>query len=226
MRFWAFLLALPLAAASTTIDCGSASDSGFTGGIAYTITGSTLPDTTIRYSNAPPFSYRFVVTGPTQVSLRFATVPQAAGATVFSVSINNQVVVDHIDLVSEGGITSIVERNVIVAPDGAGVLKIVFTPIVRAAVIASIMLTPLQDLLPTSGTTTGGLPVYDEFLIPDGGQTSFTTSTAPLGGIIDEVSRNGLLLQRSEFTVSGSGLITVTIPTAQPTDRITVHYRT
>jgi hypothetical protein len=141
-----FLATFPLIAASTTIDCGSPSDSNFNGGTALTLTGSTLPDTTLRFSTGQPFSYRLIVTGPTQVTLRFTALPQAP-ASVFSVQVNNQTVVDHIDLASEGGLTGIIERNVIVSPDGSGVLNIVFNPNVRAAVVSSITLTPLADLI-------------------------------------------------------------------------------
>src|SRR5258708_3993462 len=100
------LLILPLSAATTIIDCGSASDSGFTASSAWMIPVSLIPpgtiDVTLRYG--PAFAYKIAVDGPQQMTLRFVEPTyQITGQRLFSVSVNNQSIFTDIDLVANAG---------------------------------------------------------------------------------------------------------------------------
>lgn len=136
---WLALLALAgqLAGASISIDCGSATDSNFAGGVAFTASPAAgVVDLTVRYG--PQFAYLIPALDiPYIVTFHFLeTTVQSAGARVFSVSINDQEVIKDLDLFAVAGFMAPFSRSVIVM--GGQALKITFTASVRNAMVASI----------------------------------------------------------------------------------------
>lgn len=146
MRLAVFFLALPLLATTQVIDCGSATDSGFTDGLPWQVAGAGLGDLTLRYAAA--FSYRIAAAGPQVLRLYF-TEPtvSAAGQRVFSVAVNGQPTFGPIDLARDVGLLGSESFAAVVVPLN-GYLTLSFTASVRSAVVSSIEVTPLADLLP------------------------------------------------------------------------------
>lgn len=172
MRFAVFLLALPLIAASTVIDCGSASDSNFLAWPPSTAwTFSSLPPAALanpafasmRY--APTVTYRIPVTPfiPYILVLRFIEPSyQTMGQRRFSVSVNNQTVLDSLDLVAEAGAWLLPVLRSVVVVSAEGPLVITFTSSIpgRNAVVSSIELISITDQLISNGglgTGAGGV---------------------------------------------------------------------
>jgi len=156
------LLTVALFAETTIIDCGSASDSNFTGGLTFTVP---VPgDSTGRYDALQTgFSYRIQVVDKQAylVTLGFIEPSvQAAGQRIFSVSINNQPVIVNLDLFADVGFQKPTSRS-FVAVGSAGALVIAFTTQKRSAVISSIEVKPLAGdstpvILPTSTSVLRG----------------------------------------------------------------------
>jgi hypothetical protein len=160
------ILLLPLSAqaqtgaAAAVIDCGSATDSNFTGGSAFTIANppAGLADTTLRYGQQ--FSYSIPVVDGQPYVVRFVFVEPCGacsagnitgpGQRIFSVLVNDQPVLPNLDLwavsaeppgTTSAALVSIV-RSVTVMP-ASGVINITFIGIVRTAVVSEIDITPL-----------------------------------------------------------------------------------
>lgn len=148
-----FLFAALLSAETTIIDCGSATDSNFTGGLTFAVPAT--GDQTGRYDalkTGMAYTVPVVDGMPYIVTLRFLEPSvQSAGQRVFSVAINNQIVVDKIDLFVEAGFQKPIARS-FVAVGSSGALVIRFTTQFRSAVISAIEITPLSDVLPSVTT--------------------------------------------------------------------------
>lgn len=129
------------------IDAGSATDSGFTGGAVWLIPQALLPpgttDATLRFG--ADFTYRIPCSKRVYVVTFQFIEPtvQAIGQRVFSVSVNNQTVLDRLDLVAEAGYLRPVARSVL-AMCSEGQLRIRFLAQVRSAVVSSIEVAPLS----------------------------------------------------------------------------------
>jgi Malectin domain len=146
-------------AATITVDCGSATDSNFTGGSPFTIIPLVPPgtgDLTLRYGQT--FSYTFPADNiPYIVTFQFlepcggsncsAGQITAAGQRVFSVTINDEIKLPAFDVfAAAGGSLMAINRSVIaVAADKT--LRIVFTSQIRTAVVSSIAFRPLYDVI-------------------------------------------------------------------------------
>ncbi len=146
-----------LSAQTTIIDSGSATDSNFTGGTAFTMPNppAGVTDATMRFtaSGASTFSYDVPchLDWPYSVKLYFLEPNQTAvGQRIFTVRINNQVVLDHLDLIAEGGLGKMLSRSVVVMGADDGQLHIRFETNKRSAVVSSIEFTPLFQLVNTS----------------------------------------------------------------------------
>jgi hypothetical protein len=160
LRGLAFALALfcvsPAAHAAcctTTIDSGSATDSNFSGGVAFTeipLTppGTNVTDLTLRYGTN--FSYSIPVDNvPYVVTFHFLETTVAGPfQRTFSVSINNQPALQNFDMFAECGYMQPCSRSVI-AVGADQVLNIVFTASVRNAMVSSIDFTPLFQIFAT-----------------------------------------------------------------------------
>jgi hypothetical protein len=140
------LFAFPLFAVQTTIDCGSATDSNFTGGTAYTAVAvappGTVVDLTVRYG--PQFSYTFPAANVAYVvTFHFLeTTVQGPGQRVFSVSVNNQEIITNLDVFATAGFMTPMTRSAVVfAADQ--LLTVTFTASVRNAMVAAIDFNPL-----------------------------------------------------------------------------------
>src|SRR6185369_10382598 len=135
-------------AETVIIDCGSAADSNFSGGVTWIIPQALLPpgttDTTLRYGAA--FSYRIPVDNiPYVVTFRFIEpTVQVRGQRIFSVRINNQVVVDRIDLIAEAGYLKSLSRSIVVMGSDES-LNICFETQMRSAVVSSIEITQFYE---------------------------------------------------------------------------------
>jgi len=144
----ALLFCSALTAETVIIDCGSPADSNFTGGATWLIPQGLIPpgttDTTLRYGAA--FSYRVPVYNiPYVVTFRFIEpTVQVRGQRIFSVRINNQVVIDRIDLVAEAGYLKPISRSVVVMGSDEA-LNISFETQVRSAVASSIEITQFYE---------------------------------------------------------------------------------
>jgi hypothetical protein len=148
-----FLLvcALPIAAVTIpqpiVIDCGSAQDQYFQGGLSYTV--QPAADTTLRFS-APnpagagslslPFSYRIPVdlAGPYTLELNFMEPSAAPPARAFSVTVNDQLSFPRITM--DPYLSPFTRRALVYGV--AGFVNIRFDTIVRSAVVSSIRLIP------------------------------------------------------------------------------------
>jgi hypothetical protein len=143
-----FLFAFTLSAATTIIDCGSASDSNFTGGTVYVFPA--LPpgtnDTTLRYDAFQTgFTYRIPATEAQIVTLRFIDPSVSViGGRVFSVFSNNQPVLQGLDIVAEAGPLKPLSRTLVLYPSD-GWISLTFRTSVRSAVVSSIEYRPLLD---------------------------------------------------------------------------------
>ncbi len=149
-------------AATTTIDCGSATDSNFTGGQAFTAVPLAPPgtlDLTLRYGSK--FSYSIPAANvPYIITFHFLE-PCGAGACsagdvtaprqrLFSISINDQLIYPALDIFAlAGGALLPITRSVnVVGADQ--MLNISFTASVRTAVVSAIDFTPA--LQPSAST--------------------------------------------------------------------------
>lgn len=140
-----YLFTFPLFAVTSIIDCGSPQDQFFSGGIAYTVQPAT--DTTLRFSSSAstPFSYLIPVDSsvPYVVKLNFLEPSNVAPARAFSVSINDQLVLPRVTM--PGYLVPFSRSFVVMGADGF--LNIRFDTIIRSAVISSIEVTPLFQVL-------------------------------------------------------------------------------
>ncbi len=219
------LLALP--AFAVVIDCGSATDANFSGGIVHTIPAPPpeVADATLRYGTT--FTYTISTPGldsvPYRVILRFIEPSvQGVGQRVFSVAVNNHPVIDRLDLVAEAGYLKPLARSFVVFPGGGEVnLKLVFTTQVRYAVVSSIEVTPMP--------IAGGVEWEDLYTV-DGAQVvqlSFVTTYAPAGLV--QVFRDGLRMRINldyVQSVAAGGLVTVSfLQPPLPGAIITLQYR-
>lgn len=132
---------------ATIIDAGSDGDRNFAGGTKYIIAPTPdVVDVTLRYG---AFTYEFPAHNewPYVLTLRFIEpTVQSPGQRVFSVRVNNQLVLDRLDLVAEAGYLKPLSRSVLVmGADNRLVIK--FEVQVRSAVISSIEITPLFQIL-------------------------------------------------------------------------------
>ena len=146
--------------AATLIDAGSSTDSGFTGGAVWLIPQALLPpgttDTTLRFG--ADFSYRIPCSKRVYVVTFQFIEPavQAIGQRVFSVSVNNQTVLERLDLVAEAGYLRPISRSVL-AVCSEGQLRIRFLAQVRSAVVSSIEGAPLSVCSQQSVEISSGL---------------------------------------------------------------------
>ncbi len=158
-----FLLAASCFGAVSSIDCGSAADTGFSAGtwpdpggtLAYMIPVTppgTIADTTLRYCVSCTYTIPTGDTGPYIVTLNFIEpTVLAAGQRVFSVSINDQPVLVNFDVFAAAGYLTPVQRSFVVFPavrpgialTANAQLVIAFSASVRNAVISSIQASPL-----------------------------------------------------------------------------------
>lgn len=146
------LLAIRAIAATITIDCGSATDQYFTGGLPYTV--QPADDTTLRFSSSAtaPFWYRIPIdNGVYAVTFSFLEPSAAPPARAFSITINDQLTYPRIMM---QGFLQKFSRTAVVAV-GEGMLTIRFDTIIRSAVVSSIevkpLLPPASIVLPVDG---------------------------------------------------------------------------
>lgn len=207
--------------ASTLIDAGSATDQYFTGGLSYTVQAPTGADGTGRMSSCSPncttsspgFSYKIPVPdGPYVVTLSFSEPASTPPARAFSVTINDQLVLPRLTM---PGLMVPFTRSLIVY-SADGFITIRFDSIIRSAVISSITVTPLSDVLIAiaspvtfllSHVISGALPAQ-----PDG---SYIISPAADEGIVNlTVFRNGAVMQRGlDYTLRDLINFAVIVPT-------------
>lgn len=92
MKFFTFLLSLPLLGASLVIDSGSSTDQLFSGGNAYTIPAVGSTDATLRFGAS--FSYQIPATDgiPYLLKLNFIEPSSAPPVRSFSVTVNDQLI--------------------------------------------------------------------------------------------------------------------------------------
>lgn len=160
MKLCIFLLALPLAAASFHLAGGSEGDfAGISGGAPFTIAAGPLAGQTLRSGQA--FSYRIPALDdvPYVLTLQFAepcgpgagcgSQVTGSGQRVFSVSVNDQLLLPRLDVYAAAGVQKITSRtSVVFAADSAIVIG--FAGIVRTAVVSSVTLIPLFEIYGTS----------------------------------------------------------------------------
>lgn len=141
-----FLFCARLHSATVTIDAGSVADSNFSGGTAYMIPVGLLPpgtsDSTMRYG----VSFIYVIPCPNiPYVVRFHFIEpsvQGPGQRVFSVRINNQIMLDRLDPFAEAGYLKPFSRAVVVV--GADEkLVIRFETQIRSAIVSAIDFDPL-----------------------------------------------------------------------------------
>lgn len=139
MRLLLFLLCPPLFAAPFVLDAGSAADTECPAGYYYTV--QPADDTTLCFGNPV---YRIPVSDgvPYVIKFNFLEPSAAPPARVFSVSVNDIVVLPRVTM--PGYLVPFSRSTVAMAADGFLVVK--FSTIVRSAVISSIEVTPLFQL--------------------------------------------------------------------------------
>lgn len=152
--------------AAQSIDCGSATDTGFSAGtwpapggsIAYTIPNPpAATDPTLRYCVACSYTISATEGQPYLLTLNFIEpTVQAAGQRVFSVSVNDQPMLIDFDVFAAAGFLTQIQRSFVVVPNNAQ-LVITFAASVRNAVISSIQVSPLFML----SAHTSGLLRFD-----------------------------------------------------------------
>ena len=175
------LLILVLAAVafgqSVTIDAGGPNDAGYSSPAGFPTTAYTIPvtipipvvppgtnDLTMRYGQQ--FTYHVTVAQPGQYTVCLYFVEPTvltAGARVFSVSANDQPIVQNLDLFAENGYLVPTERSALVYVPGTD-LYLRFAASVRNAVISLIVVTyspQISVVLPPSyvGGPTGAISV-------------------------------------------------------------------
>ena len=143
------LSGLCLQAATTIIDCGSPSDTEFVTGGQITSTPSQPPeleDITHRFGT---FKYRIPVSNIPYV-IDFHWVEQTVkytGGRLFSVTVNNQLIYDKLDLYAAGGYMKAIDRSAVV--HGANnILEVAFTTQFRSGLCNNFYVTPLHESLP------------------------------------------------------------------------------
>lgn len=146
----ALFIAAPLFCLGQTIDCGSATDQYFTGGIAYAVqTPGATGDLTLRYG---AFSYNIPTSpGNYTVSL-FMRETGTPGKRQFSVSINGTPRLQGFDLFGVAGLAEF--RRDFTAASSSGFINIVFTYTLKSAVVSRIVVTaisPMQVIVPGFG---------------------------------------------------------------------------
>lgn len=150
MKTLAFLTAMP--ALAVVIDCGSPTDSNFTGGAIANFTAPPgVSDNTVRYGN---FRYEFDAENvPYLITFRWIeNTVTAKGARLFQVRINDQIVYDRMDLFAVSGYLKPFSRSV-VAVGADQKLKIEFITQARNAIISGIEIVPLFQVLGVSVST-------------------------------------------------------------------------
>ena len=144
------MLALAAHAETVRIDAGGATDSNYapSPGLTYTIPNppALVTDATMRYG--PSFSYLIPAHNkwPYMVTMGFCEPSyKLVGERVFSVRVNNRVVVDRLDLVAEGaGFLGCLTRAVVVlASDEAMRIRFDTDRVGRNALVSFIEITPL-----------------------------------------------------------------------------------
>ena len=152
------LLILVLAAVafgqSVTIDAGGPNDAGYSSPAGFPTTAYTIPvtipipvvppgtnDLTMRYGQQ--FTYHVTVAQPGQYTVCLYFIEPtvlSAGARVFSVSANDQPIIQNLDLFAENGYLVPTERSALVSIPGKD-LYLRFAASVRNAVISLIVVT-------------------------------------------------------------------------------------
>ena len=162
-----FLL-VSVCTAQIHVSACTSGDSGFTGGTCYTSpiplpAGAPSYLQQERYGN---FSYRFPVTdGQYAVTLHFvenSTAISGAGQRQFSVSINGVPLLTAFDLAAEAALNTPIDRSFPVLAAGGAGLTIVFTTVVRNAVVSAIDITPVLPPLDPAFLATG--PICHQFV--------------------------------------------------------------
>lgn len=143
MKWLAFLLSLPLLGASLVINSGSATDQYFVGGTAFP--SGAVDDTTLRFGT---FQYKIPVADgvPYIIKFIFFEPSQVPPARAFSITINDQLVYPRIAM---GPGSAPFSRSVVVM-GSEGMLNISFQTIIRSAVVSSIEITPIFQILGAS----------------------------------------------------------------------------
>ncbi len=181
-------------ATTTTIDCGSATDSNFTGGQAFTAVPLTPPgtlDLTLRYGSQ--FSYSIPAANvPYVITFHFLEPCGAAGGCsgavtgpgqrLFSVAVNDQPLLPTLDIYALAGGALIPITRSVIAVGADQTLNIRFTATVRTAVVSAIDFTPLFQ--PSASTRQ---IIWYEYIAerqPDG---SYVFPGPPLGALVSVV---------------------------------------
>ncbi len=148
---WMLVLAALTAKAEILIINAGAPDDGFIGGTAYTI--PQLSPNTLRYGFVFTRLVPCLSSYPYILTFKFIEPSyQTNGQRIFSVRINNQIVIDHIDLVVEAGFLMPFARSVVAVCSSDLPFKIRFQSdlLTRNAVVSSIEMTPLFGWSPES----------------------------------------------------------------------------
>lgn len=216
----AFLLALAVCDAQTIfVDAGGAADTGYLGGMSYTIplaipaqTAPGINDQTVRYAIQFGYNVPVPAPGPYYLTLYFVEPTfQAAGQRVFTVTANNQTILTNLDLFAESGFLLPFSRTTLVYPTGS-VLRLHFTASSGNAMVQAIGLTPMVATAAAPAVTppvTTPLPVTpppawqaDDFVATGGASAQrFTLHAVP--------SPQSILL------IFVNGAVKVATPTAQ-----------
>lgn len=152
MKFLTFLFSIPLFGASLFVDLGPP-DPYCTGGARYDIaTPGATGDLTLLYGTfsckIPQSPGAYLVT----LNLRETGTVTAKGQRIFSVKINDQLVLDRFDLFAAAGLTPIAKSYV--AGSSGIIITIDFSYSLKSAVASSIEIAPLSGdsiVLPVDG---------------------------------------------------------------------------
>lgn len=143
-----FIAVLSLNAETTMIDSGSSTDSNFTGGAAYgfapPVTGTNdlnMRSGTFVYDIPCHDDWPYIITFEF-----FEPVVTTPGQRIFSVRVNNQIVLDKLDVFKETGAMKKAINRSIIALGANGHLIISFEPLVRTAIVSHISITPLLQI--------------------------------------------------------------------------------
>jgi hypothetical protein len=231
----------PLAGQSILIDAGGASDTGYSGSsAAYTIPGPPLAFTppgtsklTLRYGS--PIVYDIGLPQPGLYTVLLQMVEPnatAAGERVFSVTANDQPIVDGLDLWYSAGLQVPTARSAIVSVTGTA-LHLLFTAEKLGlghdtAVVSAIAVSPFEPpgsffIVPSVGgqSIDGEIPAG----VYDGVNLKFTLAFAPNPPTSLHYYRSWSRMMPGPATFSLSGnVITVTTP-LQPGESLVVDYR-
>lgn len=141
-----------LAAPPVLIECGSATDSMFSGGVSFTILAGPMASKTVRSGQtftykipAPdgePQAITFGVAEPCGPGAGCSLPVTGPGQRVFSVTVNGQPLLPRLDIFAEAGLQKSKAWTFTVFPSD-GTITVTLAGISRTAVLSSIAVTPL-----------------------------------------------------------------------------------